>query len=121
MITDQQLKTISNNYLEARKSLHPAKVYDYSTSKNALIELLGLVGYSEVNLTEHANGDLFVSFPELADKPSVCDKLLPVFEGIRWRTGGIEYGYNTTFYGHFTPWFYVPWQSLHEQILSWGE
>jgi hypothetical protein len=123
MLTKQQLQTVRDNYLEARKSLHPAHNWDIGMARDAIAEVLTLLGVENPNvkLRDYAYEVGFDICDHVNADPDLGEALLPLFEGISHRTGDLCYGYKKTFYGHFNPWFYTTWLSLHNQILSWGD
>lgn len=123
MLTQDQLNQVVNNYLEARQSLHPAHNWDLSMAKNAIIEVLAILGVEKpvVDMAEYGNGEIKIDLCKVLNaNPNLYDALLPLFEGIYHRTGEVQYGYKNTFYGRMGGWFYVSsWISLHNQILGW--
>jgi hypothetical protein len=124
MITKQQLQTVKENYLKARESLHPARNWDLGMARDAIAEVLTLLGVENPNvkLRDYANGEVgFDICAHVNADKALGDALLPLFEGLPHRTGEIRYGYSKTFYGDFCPWFYTSWWSLHNHILTWGE
>jgi hypothetical protein len=120
MLTKEQLQTVKDNYVEARKSLHPAHNWDVGMARDAIAEVLTLLGVENPNvkMKDYAYEVGFDICDHVNADKALGDALLPLFEGLHHRTGTV---YHNSFYGHFCPWFYTNWSAIHNQILSWGE